>query len=325
MFTDSLFTHLVFTFENNLTIFYCVVALFSLLIGSFLNVVIYRLPKIMEQGWYKECREFLADELAIPDAKTETAAEVKNKTDIKNLTTETKSQVETQAEKKQEITLSKPDSTCPSCGHLIRFYENIPVISWLFLAGKCSQCKNKISARYPIIELTTAFLGTVIAINYGVTSTALFILLLTYALICLTMIDFDHMLLPDQITLPFLWLGLLVNINGAIVPLHDAVIGAAVGYMSLYCIFWAFKLLTGKDGMGYGDFKLVALFGAWIGWQLLPLLILMASAVGAIIGISMMLFKNHQREQAIPFGPYLAIAGWITMLWGNIIWKLYLF
>lgn len=294
-----MFTDLMFAFENDLMIFYAVVALFSLLIGSFLNVVIYRLPKIMEQGWYKECREFLADEL--PKTK-------ENKSDTKETA----------------ITLSKPNSTCPNCGHLIRFYENIPVISWLFLKGKCSQCKNKISVRYPIIELTTAFLGTIIAVNYGVTSTALFIILLTYALICLTMIDFDHMLLPDQITLPFLWLGLLVNINGAIVPLQDAVIGAVAGYMSLYCVFWLFKLITGKEGMGYGDFKLVALFGAWIGWQLLPLLILMASAVGAVIGISLMVFKNHQREQAIPFGPYLAIAGWITMIWGNNIWGWYL-
>ncbi|XPF93898.1 prepilin peptidase [Colwellia sp. RE-S-Sl-9] len=297
-----MFTDLIFAFENNLMIFYAVVALFSLLIGSFLNVVIYRLPKIMEQGWYKECREFLADEL--PKTK-------ENKSDTKETAIE-------------EITLSKPNSTCPNCGHLIRFYENIPVISWLLLKGKCSQCKNKISARYPIIELVTAFLGTVIAVHYGVTSTALFIILLTYALICLTMIDFDHMLLPDQITLPFLWLGILVNINGAIVPLQDAVLGAVAGYMSLYCVFWLFKLLTGKEGMGYGDFKLVALFGAWLGWQLLPLLILMASAVGAIIGISLMVFKNHQREQAIPFGPYLAIAGWITMIWGNSIWGWYL-
>lgn len=301
-----MFTDLIFAFENNLTVFYAVIALFSLLIGSFLNVVIYRLPKMMEQGWYKECREFLADELPKINEKAR----------------ENKANKETTPQK--EITLSKPDSTCPNCGHLIRFYENIPVISWLLLRGKCSQCKNKISARYPIIELVTAFLGTVIAVHYGVTSTALFIILLTYALICLTMIDFDHMLLPDQITLPFLWLGLLVNINGAIVPLQDAVIGVVVGYMSLYSIFWLFKLLTGKEGMGYGDFKLVALFGAWIGWQLLPLLILMASAVGAIIGISLMVFKNHQREQAIPFGPYLAIAGWITMIWGNNIWGWYL-
>lgn len=308
MFSTSLFTDLVFAFESNLTIFYCTVALFSLLIGSFLNVVIYRLPKMLEQGWYKECREFLADELATPENKKKTA-ETEQSNEQQNTV---------------EITLSKPASTCPKCGHLISFYENIPVISWLFLRGKCSQCKNKISVRYPLIELITAGLSTVIAINFGVTSTAVFLILLTYALICLTMIDFDHMLLPDQITLPFIWLGLLVNINGAIVPLHDAVIGAVVGYMSLYSIFWGFKLLTGKEGMGYGDFKLVALFGAWIGWQLLPLLILMASAVGAIIGISLMLFKNHKREQAIPFGPYLTIAGWITMLWGNSIWAWYL-
>ncbi|WP_426369788.1 prepilin peptidase [Pseudocolwellia sp. HL-MZ7] len=298
-----MFTDLITAFEQNLTIFYGVVALFSLLIGSFLNVVIYRLPKMMEQGWYKECREFLADELA----------DNKQKPNQK---------IEQEAE--PEITLSKPASTCPKCGHLIRFYENIPVVSWVFLGGKCSQCKNKISARYPFIELATAILSTVIAVNFGVTSTTIFIVLLTYALITLTMIDYDHMLLPDQITLPFLWLGLLVNINGTIVPLQDAVIGAAVGYMSLYSIFWGFKLLTGKEGMGFGDFKLVALFGAWIGWQLLPILILMASAVGAIIGISLMVFKNHQREQAIPFGPYLAIAGWITMLWGNNIWSWYL-
>ncbi|MDO7086463.1 A24 family peptidase [Pseudocolwellia sp. AS88] len=298
-----MFTDLMTAFEQNLTIFYGVVALFSLLIGSFLNVVIYRLPKMMEQGWYKECREFLADELV----------DNKQKPDQKK-----------EQEAKPEITLSKPASTCPKCGHLIRFYENIPVISWVFLRGKCSQCKNKISARYPFIELATAILSTVVAVNFGVTITTLFIILLTYALITLTMIDYDHMLLPDQITLPFLWLGLLVNINGTIVPLQDAVIGAAVGYMSLYSIFWGFKLLTGKEGMGFGDFKLVALFGAWIGWQLLPILILMASAVGAIIGISLMVFKNHQREQAIPFGPYLAIAGWITMIWGNSIWSWYL-
>lgn len=292
-------SELIQALESNTFVFLSVVALFSLLVGSFLNVVIYRLPKIMEQGWYKECREFLADELT-----------VNNKNNSQ--------------QNQQHITLSTPASTCPKCNHLIRFYENIPVISWCFLRGKCSQCKNNISVRYPFIELATAVLSTVIAFYYGVTTTTLFIILLTYALICLTMIDYDHMLLPDQITLPFLWLGLLVNVNGAIVPLHDAVIGAAVGYVSLYSVFWAFKLLTGKEGMGYGDFKLVALFGAWIGWQLLPLLILMASAVGAIIGIGLMLFKNHKREQAIPFGPYLAVAGWITMVWGKGIWAWYL-
>ena len=280
---------------NSPAYFYTIVVVFSLLIGSFLNVVIYRLPKMLEQGWKSECREFLADELAKPIQVNESP-----------------------------ITLSTPSSSCPKCQHKIRFYENIPVISWMFLKGKCSQCKTKISLRYPMVELATAMLSVVIAANYGVTFTTLMLLVLTWGLICLTLIDVDHMLLPDQITLPLLWLGLLVNINGAIVPLHDAVVGAVAGYMSLFSIFWLFKLITGKDGMGHGDFKLVALFGAWIGWQLLPLLILMASAVGAVIGISLMVFKNHQREQAIPFGPYLAVAGWITLLWGNGIWTWYL-
>ena len=289
-------TDFISLMNSNQTFFFGVTFIFSLMIGSFLNVVIFRLPKMLEQGWKKECREFLADELAKPTTQSE----------------------------EELITLSTPSSTCPSCQHKIRFYENIPVISWLILRGKCSQCRSKISLRYPLVELTTAILSVVIAAHFGVTLTTLFLLILTWGLVCLTLIDFDHMLLPDQITLPLLWLGLLVNVNGAIVPLNDSVIGAVAGYMSLFSIFWLFKLITGKEGMGHGDFKLVAVFGAWIGWQLLPLLILMASAVGAVIGISMMMFKNHQREQAIPFGPYLAIAGWITLLWGNGIWAWYL-
>jgi len=289
-------TDFITLMSNSPTFFFSVVFIFSLMIGSFLNVVIYRLPKMLEQGWKQECREFLADELAKPRRSTDDAL----------------------------ITLSTPSSTCPSCQHKIRFYENIPLLSWLFLRGKCSQCQANISSRYPLVELSTALLSMVIAAHYGVTLTTLCLLILTWGLICLTLIDYDHMLLPDQITLPLLWLGLLVNINGAIVPLNDAVIGAVAGYMSLFSIFWLFKLVTGKDGMGHGDFKLVALFGAWIGWQLLPLLILMASAVGAVIGISLMVFKNHQREQAIPFGPYLAVAGFITLLWGNDIWSWYL-
>ncbi|SEK93409.1 type 4 prepilin peptidase 1 Aspartic peptidase. MEROPS family A24A [Colwellia chukchiensis] len=277
-------------------VFFGLVFIFSLMIGSFLNVVIYRLPKILEQGWKRDCREFLADELANP----------------------------TQADKAAVMTLSTPASSCPNCQHKIRFYENIPLLSWLFLRGKCSQCQTKISYRYPLVELATGLLSLVIAAHYGVSLTTLFLLCLTWGLICLTLIDYDHMLLPDQITLPLLWLGLLVNINGALIPLSDAVIGAVVGYLSLYSVFWLFKLVTGKEGMGHGDFKLVAVFGAWLGWQLLPLLILMASLVGAIIGISLMVFSHHQREQAIPFGPYLAISGWITLLWGNTIWSWYL-
>ena len=282
-------------FHQSPTAFNIFIVILSLIIGSFLNVVIYRLPKMMHNNWYLECREFLADE-------------------VKNIT----------PKKITELTLSKPDSTCPKCQHKIRFYENVPVISWLFLKGKCSQCKNSISIRYPLVEATTALLSLVIANQYGVSVETLLLLILTWGLICLTLIDFDHMLLPDQIVMPLLWLGLLVNITGTFVPLSDAVIGAAVGYMSLFSVFWLFKLLTGKEGMGYGDFKLFALFGAWLGWQLLPILILMASVVGAIVGISLMLFKNHTREQAIPFGPYLAIAGWITLLWGDGIWSWYI-
>jgi len=293
------------SFENFPSFFYGAVTLFSLIIGSFLNVVIYRLPKIMEQGWYKECREFLADELIVRSATDATEQGDSENTSI-------------------DISLSKPASTCPHCEHRIRFYENIPIISWLFLRGKCSQCKTSISIRYPLVEAATAGLSLVVAMHYGVTLNTLFILLLTWGLICLTLIDYDHMLLPDQITLPLLWLGLLININGLIVPLESAVIGAVVGYMSLFSIFWGFKLITGKDGMGHGDFKLVALFGAWLGWQLLPLLILMASVVGAIIGIILIVLKKQKREQAIPFGPYLAIAGWITLLWGEPVWSWYL-
>lgn len=290
-----MFDQTLLAFEAFPAFFYIVVALLSLTVGSFLNVVIYRLPKMMQQEWYGECREFLADEISQVPAKEQTP-----------------------------MTLSTPNSTCPKCDHEIRFYENIPVISWLLLRGRCSQCKNTISARYPIIEISTMILSVVVAVFYGVSFTTVMVLLLTWALIALTMIDVDHMLLPDQIVLPLLWIGLLVNINGTFVSLDQAVIGAAVGYMSLFSVFWLFKLLTGKEGMGHGDFKLLALFGAWMGWQLLPILILMASVVGASVGISLMIFKNHQREQAIPFGPYLAVAGWITLLYGDAIWSWYL-
>lgn len=291
----SFLNHLIMSLQQSATLFYFSVGLISLTIGSFLNVVIYRTPKMMEYTWYHDCREFLADEVTNVKAKKLTA-----------------------------MTLSKPDSSCPCCNHKIRFYENIPVLSWLLLKGKCSQCANKISARYPLVELSTMLLSLIVAYHFGATAETFFALILTWGLITLTMIDFDHMLLPDQITLPLLWFGLLININGTFAPLTDAVIGAAVGYMSLFSLFWFFKLLTGKEGMGFGDFKLFAVFGAWLGWQLLPLLILMASVVGAIVGIALMLFRNHQREQGIPFGPYLAIAGWITLLWGEGIWSWYL-
>lgn len=290
-----MFSEIFTLFEQSPTYFYTCVFILSLMVGSFLNVVVYRLPKMLQKEWYQDCREYLAEEVKdIPEKEFPT------------------------------LTLSKPASSCPHCQHKIKFYENIPVISWLLLKGKCSACKAPISARYPIVEFITALLSLVVAHHYGASMTALWVIILTWSLISLTLIDLDHMLLPDQLIFPMLWLGLLINIDGAFVPLSDAVIGTVAGYMSLYSIFWLFKALTGKEGMGFGDFKLVAMFGAWFGWQLLPLFILMASCVAAIVGISLIVFKKHQREQPIPFGPYLAVAGWVTLLWGNDIWQWYL-
>jgi leader peptidase (prepilin peptidase)/N-methyltransferase len=265
------------------------------MVGSFLNVVIYRLPKMMNQSWRQECREFLGDEVK----KQKKEIEVK-------------------------VTLSKPDSTCPNCQHKIRSYENIPVFSWLFLRGKCSSCKNPISARYPLVELSTGLLGLYVGYIFGFSMFTCFALILTWSLVALTMIDIDHMLLPDQITLPLLWLGLCASLSTGSIPLEDAVVGAITGYGSLYAIFWVFKLATGKEAMGYGDFKLLAVLGAWVGWQLLPLLIIIASLISLIVAIFLMGFKNHTKDQPMPFGPYLAIAGYITLLWGNSMWSWYL-
>ena len=265
------------------------------MVGSFLNVVIYRLPKIMQQGYREECREFLGDELK------------KKKSD-----------------KEVKVTLSKPDSTCPNCQHKIRAYENIPVLSWLFLRGKCSSCKNPISIRYPLVELSTGLLGLFVGYVFGFSMFTCFALVLTWSLVALTMIDIDHMLLPDQITLPLLWLGLCASLSTGSIPLEDAVVGAIAGYGSLYTIYWVFKLATGKDGMGYGDFKLFALLGAWVGWELLPLLAMIAGLLCVIFSSIQMSLKNHTKDQPMPFGPYLAIAGWITLLWGNSVWSWYL-
>lgn len=295
-----MFSDVIALFEYSPLSFYITVTILGLLVGSFLNVVIFRLPKMMENEWFCECRELLEDELKSTDSKQKKAI------------------------KPEVLTLSKPASTCPKCGHKIKIIENIPVLSWLLLKGKCSSCANPISARYPIIESVSGILSLVIAMHYGVTIQTLFMLILTWSLITLTMIDADKMILPDQITLPLVWLGLLLNLNGVFIGIEQAVVGAMVGYLSLWSIFWLFKLITGKEGMGYGDFKLFSVFGAWFGWEVLPVLILMASLVGAIIGISLMLFKNHEGSKPIPFGPYLAIAGWITALWGNDIWQWYL-
>lgn len=287
-------TEILQVFEQFPNYFYALVTIFGLLIGSFLNVVIHRLPIMMEREFKRDASEYF--ELK------ETS--VGNEPDVYNLVL--------------------PRSACPKCQHQITALENIPVISYMFLRGKCSQCQVKISPRYPLVELVTGLLSLVVAWQFGPTWQCLAALLLTWSLIALTCIDFDTMLLPDSIVLPMLWLGLAVNVSGGFVDLNSAVIGAMAGYLSLWSIYWAFKLLTGKDGMGYGDFKLFALIGAWLGWQALPVTILLSSIVGAIIGISIMVIRGQDKNIPMPFGPFLAIAGWIALLWGNDINRAYL-
>jgi len=270
---------------------YIMVTVIGVLVGSFLNVVIYRLPIMMERDWQRECAEYF------PDANINIEEEVFN--------------------------LVVPRSRCPECGHLIGSTENIPIFSWLFQRGRCKHCHCKISKRYPSIELLTGLLSLIVAYIIPFGWPLLFALLFTWILVCLTFIDFDTMLLPDQLTLPLLWLGLLININGTFVGVTDAVLGAAFGYLSLWSIYWAFKLITGKEGMGYGDFKLLAALGAWFGWQALPLIILISSLAGAIIGVGLILASKDKKSRPMPFGPYLAIAGWIYLVYGDVINQLY--
>ncbi|MES9844221.1 MAG: A24 family peptidase [Candidatus Sedimenticola sp. 6PFRAG5] len=262
-------------------------------VGSFLNVVIFRLPVMMERDWKSQCRELLEQ----------------NSSDEKD--TET-------------LNLATPASRCPKCGHRIRPWENIPIISYLLLRGRCSGCKTRISLRYPSVELVTALLSLLVVVHFGFTWQAAAALPLTWALIALSMIDFDHKLLPDIIVIPFVWLGLLISMFGIFTDSHSSIIGAVAGYLSLWTVFQLFKLLTGKEGMGYGDFKLFALFGAWLGWQYLAQIILISSVVGALLGISMIIFRGRDHTIPIPFGPYLATAGWISLLWGEEINTAYL-
>lgn len=271
------------------------VFILGLLIGSFLNVVIFRIPKMLEQDWHLQCAHLLEDEKKISEL-----------------------------ESKEKITLSTPNSTCPKCQHAIKPWENIPVISYLFLKGKCSQCKSPISLRYPLVELATALLSLITIAYFGASYAGLAALLLTWTLIALTMIDADTQLLPDNMTLPLMWIGLILNAFGIFTNLESALWGAVFGYLSLWSVYQLFKLLTGKEGMGYGDFKLLAALGAWFGWQALPIIILVSSVVGAIIGISMILIKGKDKNIPIPFGPYLAIAGWITLVWGEELKHLWL-
>jgi leader peptidase (prepilin peptidase)/N-methyltransferase len=276
----------------------------GLMVGSFLNVVIYRLPIMMYRGWRKECMEFL--ELA-----PETVPLPPNDRNV-------------QLTEEEPFNLLLPLSRCSSCKTPIKPYQNIPVLSYLFLKGKCAHCGSRISWRYPAIELLTALMSTAVAWHFGYTPQTLFALLLTWSLIALTFIDIDHQLLPDSINLPMLWVGLILSLYGLFTDTHSSIVGAAAGYGSLWLVFHLFKLATGKEGMGFGDFKLLALFGAWLGWQSLPLIILLSAVTGAVLGIASIIFAKRDRAAPIPFGPYLAIAGWIALIWGESINRLYL-
>jgi len=220
--------------------------------------------------------------------------------------------------------LMTPASTCPHCGHKIHAYENIPIVSYAFLRGRCSACKAPISIRYPIVEAISGILAAYIGWRFGLTLTMAGTLIFAWALVALTAIDIDTQLLPDDITLPLVWLGLLTNLNNGFTPLPSAVIGAVAGYLSLWAVYWLFKLTTGKEGMGYGDFKLLAAIGAWLGWKMLPIVILLSSLVGAIVGIALIVFTRHGRNTPIPFGPYLAAAGLAALFWGETINRTYL-
>ena len=272
------------------TALYIAVGLLGLCIGSFLNVVIYRTPKMMEQEWRQDCQMLLHPEQALID--------------------------------QSKLTLSKPASTCPKCHSAIRWYQNIPVVSWLILRGRCASCQNPISIRYPLIELLTAICSLVIALVFGASLQMLFGLLLTWTLIALTFIDFDTQLLPDRYTLTLAALGLAVNSYAIYTSPTAAIWGYIIGFLCLWIVYYLFKIVTGKEGMGYGDFKLLAALGAWMGPLMLPLIVLLSSLVGAIIGI--ILLKIRKENKAFAFGPYIAIAGWIAFLWGEQIMKVYL-
>ncbi|MGB9577984.1 MAG: prepilin peptidase [Halothiobacillaceae bacterium] len=278
--------------ETSPVLLYTSLAVLGLMVGSFLNVVILRLPKMLEARWKAECQEFLGQP------------------------------VDEAADKR--FNLAFPASHCPNCGHPLRWWENLPLVSYMLLRGRCSACKTRISPQYPLVEAAAAALAVLTAIHVPFGWPLLLALVFVWVLLLLSVIDLNTMLLPDQLTLPLMWLGLLLNVGGMFASLPDAVIGAAAGYLALWAVYHGFRLLTGKEGMGYGDFKLLAALGAWMGWQALPGIILLSSLVGAILGIAMMLLRGRDKNTPIPFGPYLAIAGLIWFFWGQDMTALYL-
>lgn len=291
--------HLFEWLANNSWGFLICVGILGLLIGSFLNVVILRLPIMLQKDWIAQCQSYLKEGNTVSGPLEKTSTE-------------------------PPFNLMVPCSHCPHCKHPISALENIPVLSFLVLKGHCKACKAPISWRYPIVEMATALLSLITAFHFGFAWITLAALLLTWSLLVLTVIDLDHQILPDDITLSVLWLGLLVNISSTFTTLPSAIIGAVAGYLFLWCVFWLFKLMTQKEGMGYGDFKLLAMLGAWLGWKALPLIILLSSLVGTLVGVSLILLKQHGRSQPMPFGPFLALAGWIALIWGDKITELYL-
>ena len=267
------------------------VLLLGLCVGSFLNVVVHRLPQMLERDWRRECRSLLALEPAAEDLP---------------------------------LSLVRPGSRCPACQTPIRPWHNIPVLSWLWLRGRCASCQARISAQYPLVEAITGALSVCCALKFGWTPALGAALVLTWALIALTVIDLRTQLLPDSLTLPLLWLGLLLSVQGTFVRPVPSIVGAAAGYLSLWGVYHVFRMVTGKEGMGYGDFKLLAALGAWFGWQALPMIVLLSSVAGAVVGLGLILLRGHDRNVPIPFGPYLAIAGWIVLMGGKELGQLWL-
>ena len=281
---------LLTAFQAQPLLFVVVATLMGLIVGSFLNVVIHRLPIMMELEWQLQCAELRGEPAPVAD----------------------------------RFNLLVPRSRCPSCGHMVTAIENIPVASWLFLRGRCSGCGTRISLRYPVVEILSGLLCGYAAWHFGPSAAALGAFAFCWAMIALAFIDFDTQLLPDSITLALLWLGLLLNLAGTYTDLRSAVIGAAAGYLALWSVYWLFKLATGKEGMGFGDFKLLAAIGAWLGWKMLPAVILLSSVVGAAVGIALILALGRDRNIPIPFGPYLAGGGLIALFWGKPLTDAYL-